>query len=91
MIIQLLASFGIMFFLKDSDIFSFIRGFLIRRSVFLFKLFECSFCIGFHTGYIVYFLNYQVFSFREMIIFSFASAAFCYITYVILDRISREL
>jgi len=85
MILHLLSSFGIAYFLKESYLFSFIRNYLMRSSVLFFNLFSCYFCLGFHTGWMEYLLTFQAFDVRTMLSYSFASAAVSMIINVFLE------
>jgi len=66
LIICLLAIFGLAFLFKESsgpwDLMSKLRNALMRNKyvgVFFYKLLDCYFCIGFHSGWMVYLLHEQ--------------------------------
>lgn len=50
------ATYGITFGLKDSKLFSKPRNFLAERYDFFLSLFQCPYCVGFHAGYLAFFL-----------------------------------
>lgn len=53
--------------------------FLHKKISFLDKMLACTYCTGFHSGWIVYVIkNYDSLKFNELIIFAFASAMFSY-------------
>jgi len=54
--ISLLAMYGLTFLIKESYLLSAPRNFLSERTRFFRKLFSCPYCIGFHSGWMVYFL-----------------------------------
>lgn len=52
-----------------------------NRLQFTQSLLSCSYCTGFHCGWIFYLINESnKISYKEAFIYSFVSAAFCYIT-----------
>jgi len=51
-----------------------VREALTHDNVFFYKLFNCAFCMGFHAGYIVYFLHTYNFSIRDMLYFALTGA-----------------
>jgi len=71
----ILAAVGLMFFLKESYIFDRPRQILIRRPI-IYKLFECSFCLGFHCGWIVYLVSKHFYNINlfDLAIFGLGSA-----------------
>jgi hypothetical protein len=90
MILQFLAICGLMFFLKESYIFSKIRNYLIRNSTFFLELFECAFCVGFHCSWIIYILiNYHNINIINLIIYCFAGGAISILYYKFLEYLSK--
>lgn len=82
-----LVSYAIMFTLKDSKVPGMVpvRRWLIQRSRHLANLFTCSFCLGFHAGWLAYLLfgwagdhDSVYLTLRAMFISGLASATFCY-------------
>lgn len=53
-VLLLLAMYGLTFTLKDSTIAMRPREWVIKRSTFMAGLLGCSFCTGWHSGWIVY-------------------------------------
>lgn len=70
----LLAAYGICFGFVNKVTF-------LRRSAFLSAMLECTYCIGFHSGWLTYLLMSPSagFEWSEVVASAFASAAFCYI------------
>lgn len=98
-IIQLLAIYGLYFFLSNSDgpfgIMSLIRNKLMLNKylgTFFYKLFDCPFCCGIHVGYIIYLLttNVKEWSFYNLIAWAFAGGALCYILTIVLENASKN-
>jgi hypothetical protein len=96
-IIYLLSIFSLAFLIKESDgpfaLISKLRNILMRNKyagVFFYKLLECWYCVGCHTGYIIYllFTPYREYSFSNFIIWSLAGGAICLIVGLLLERLS---
>jgi hypothetical protein len=89
--------YGIMFTLRSAQlpILLDIRNWLTKKSGFFNKLLSCSFCTGFHAGWITYllvnpnFLAYFPFvsNIWGMAVYSFVSASFCYLLDAIIVKI----
>lgn len=86
MIYNLLASLGLMFILKYGSILKFLRDFLTAKHDKFKELFKCSLCLGFWTGVIVVIIISKNSFSSEYILFPFASAAFCNIVDILLDK-----
>lgn len=71
-----MAFYGLTFLFKDSYILEKPRMYLMAKYVWLHQLMSCSFCVGFHSGWIVYLLTFSVFTFKALFIYCLASAAF---------------
>lgn len=69
-----LASYGICFGLVNKVTF-------LRRVEFLDRMLDCSYCTGFHAGWITSLIMVPLtgFAWASLILSAFASAAFCYI------------
>jgi hypothetical protein len=91
MTLQLLAVCAITFLFKDSYIFAKIRNKLIAINVFFLELFECSFCLGFHSSWMVYLLStqYSLWTINNIILFGFAGAATSLLYYKVLEHLSK--
>ena len=83
-IFYILAIYAISFIVRNIsgpfDILSKIRNYLLasRAGVFFYELLNCPWCVGFHCGYIVYFLaclSFSTFSLPMMVIWAFAGSA----------------
>lgn len=87
------AMYGLTFFFLDSSIFAPIRIFLISKSVFLYKLFSCYFCSGFHVGWILYLLHNSFITWKvsNFIIWGFAGASISFIFDLIVSYLSIKL
>ena len=78
--IALLAVFGIVFFLKETDITSRLRILLISTHPIIGNLFDCYFCLGFWTSIFLYPLTHIYhYSIVDHSLFSFAGAASSFI------------
>lgn len=55
-IFKILAIYSITFSIKETSLLDKPRDFLVRRSVFFFKLISCSYCLTTHSGYLSYLL-----------------------------------
>ena len=72
-ILGLLASAGVTFGIQNKI------PFLHGKHPFLDSMLGCTYCTGFHAGWMVWLLmNISVFSLPSIVIFAFASAIFCY-------------
>lgn len=82
----LLAAYGLAFFLTHK--FNILDG----KIAFLDRMMECSFCMGFHTGNLV-FLAWGAAggaaNWLLLPLWGLASAAFCYSLDVLLQRLER--
>ena len=56
-VIVIMSIWGIAWGAKESTLLSGFRNWLMMRSEFFAKLFYCYFCVGFHSGWIVYLLH----------------------------------
>jgi hypothetical protein len=79
LIITIFAIYGLSFLIKDSsgpwDLCSKTRNVLMNNrfvGVFFFKLFDCYFCVGCHSGWIVYLLTQEHYHFNFLICWSLA-------------------
>lgn len=89
-LIHLIAAFGICFGLQN-DKALFLTKYIRKEGNFFDKMFDCSYCTGFHSGWIVWLLSaagtgftgLTIYSPIEMVVFAFASAAFCMVTDVV--------
>jgi len=99
-LLLLAASYGVCFGLMNEKVPS-LNRFLYWLPVFrqpdfgtnfFSRMFECSYCTGFHTGWVVW-VTYQpplsVSDAVEVIWFAFASSVFCYSADTILQHIER--
>lgn len=70
----LLASYGICFGLVNKATF-------LRRVGLLDRMLDCSYCTGFHAGWIASLVMLPIagFEWPTLVLSAFASAAFCYI------------
>lgn len=89
-IIYLLAMYAISFAIKEIDgpwgIIGYTRNKLIQNKyvgVFFYKLLDCYFCVGFHSGWIVYLLTHPIWKVNFIILWGLAGAAIS----LIIDRI----
>lgn len=85
MIFELLAIYAISYIFRNLDgpfdILNYIRRELLDNKyigVFVYKLISCPWCVGFHSGYLVYLLSFIHFNIFEMIVYGFAGSAITY-------------
>jgi len=85
---ELLACYGLTFGLMNKTLW------LQNRSQFASSLLSCSYCTGFHSGWIIYLISNlnkldvrSVEALVNVILYSFASACFCYV----LDVFAQKL
>lgn len=78
-VLKLLAAYGLCFALMN-DKTGMVDG--IRRvpciGPRLEAMVQCSYCTGFHCGWLVWLLTEPSWQFGDAILWAFASAAFCY-------------
>jgi len=85
---ELLACYGLTFGLMNKTLW------LQNRSQFASSLLSCSYCTGFHSGWIIYLISNldklnitSASAISNVLLYSFASACFCYI----LDVFAQKL
>lgn len=85
---ELLACYGLTFGLMNKTLW------LQNRSQFASSLLSCSYCTGFHSGWMIYILTSlnekdikDVNVLSDLIVYSFASACFCYVLDVVAQRL----
>lgn len=98
-ILYLLAAFGLAFLIKESDgpwgLMAKLRNVLMRNKyvgVFFYKLLDCYFCVGCHTGWIIYLLSTKKdnWSISSCILWIFASGAFSLIVNFVFTNFSKN-
>ena len=94
--IEILAIIGLTFFLKETEgpfgIMSNLRSLLYRNKyvgVFFYKLFDCAFCLGCHSGYIVYLLTHT-FVWQHFILWIFMGGIVSYFSFLLMDFIINK-
>ena len=90
MMYHLLSCLGLMFILKYGSIFKSLRDFLSARSDVFKELFSCSLCLGFWSGLVVGILTLKDCAVGEYIALPFASAAFCNIVDMLIDKVLEK-
>ena len=90
----ILAIFGLSFLIKDSsgpwDLASLARNKLITNKyvgVFFYKFFDCYFCVGCHSGWMIYLLTQQDYRLNFLICWSLAGG----IISLMLDAVLTKL
>lgn len=88
MILILISAYGICFALQHK------LKFLHGKVDWIDKMFECTFCTGFHAGWISYVLFHidtpQQIDLNKLLLFAFASSAFCYALDEFIKSIERS-
>lgn len=76
------------------NIFGILRNWFMRLpffiGVFFYQLLECSWCVGFHSGYIVYAIYNHHLYFSDFLIWGLAGAAISAIMDAALGKLSGE-
>ena len=72
--------------------------FLHGRSAFLDKMLKCSYCTGFHSGYISWFMNavatcsdFGLHSLGQALVWAFSSSAACFILDTTTQLLEKQL
>jgi hypothetical protein len=85
---ELLACYGLTFGLMNKTLW------LQNRSQLASSLLSCSYCTGFHSGWIIYLISHldslgvkETNNLTDLVIYSFASASFCYILDIFAQKI----
>lgn len=78
-IIVVFAIYGLTWGIQNSELLSVSRGWIMRKSVFAFKLLSCSFCVGFYSGMLIYLLSQSVHSFNLFLIWGLAGSGISFI------------
>jgi hypothetical protein len=95
-IIFLLASYSLMFIIKEADgpfdIFLKARRALMSIKYFgpmFYNVFACYFCSGIHASWLMYLLYVPMTSWywRDFFVYTFAGASFSYIISIILENV----
>jgi hypothetical protein len=96
-LIALLAIFGLAFAIKQTDgpwnLVGRWRNLMMRipyLGVQFFKLLDCSFCLGFHCGWIVYLLTENNPTWQFFILWALAGGTISLIIDGVLTRLHRE-
>jgi Protein of unknown function (DUF1360) len=91
-ILLFFATFGLAFFVKESDgpcgVMNKARAHLLQK-VFFFKLFECYFCVGCWAGLVVYLLS-LIPVIGTITVWAFAGGTVSLMMGSILERLHRE-
>lgn len=80
----LLAAYGICFGIQNKI------PFLHEKYDFLDDFLRCPYCVGFHSGWIVYILQMEHFIALELLLWSFSASAFCYIVDIFAQYIESK-
>lgn len=77
LLFKILSIYSLAFFIRESYLLDKPRDFLMKRSVFFFKLLQCWHCICTHTGYIVYLVMTPTdqYSWRGFVLYAMAGGA----------------
>ena|ERR1700723_3185151 len=96
-VLALLAMFSLTFLIKEADgpfgVCAWMRNKLIGNKyvgVFFYKLLNCWYCTGFHSGWIVYMLYADHFVWQSFVINALAGAATSLILGSLYEFINRE-
>lgn len=94
LVFYLFASYGVCFALMTDKVM--FTVFLRNRWPFFEALFQCSFCTGFHCGWLVwllrgFFVGFPAYWVVDLFLWCFATAAFCYIVDVIVQWFEAKI
>lgn len=98
-IIQLLAIFGLVFLIKETDgpwgIISWFRNKLIGSrfvGVFFYKLLSCYFCTGCHAGWMIYLLSisYHEWSISNFVLWVLAGGTLSFVMNLVIEKLSNQ-
>ena len=86
---ELLTCYGLTFGLMNKT------SWIQNRLKFTKKLLSCSYCTGFHAGWLVYLstlnkMNIHNINTKDFFVYSFAAAAFCYIIDTALIKLEED-
>lgn len=87
LILFIMVCCSLTFLLKESDLFSFIRSWIIPKHPFFYKLFSCSFCLGFYTGIISFILVYKTVN-LNILVYALASCIINLLFFSVLNKIN---
>lgn len=94
-VLHLLAAYGLCFgLMNDKNPW---LGRVLRHAVFFERMLGCSYCTGFHCGWMVYVLEVLRVGtvpghwFPEVILWAFASSAFCYAADAVLQWLESRI
>ena len=93
---MILAIYSLSFFIRNLsgpfNILGIIRNKLVRNSLvgfLFFKLLDCSWCIGFHCGYIIYIISFWKFNFNLLILWALAGSSIVAVLDVFFDYVNQ--
>lgn len=86
-LIVLFSFYGLTWAIKESELLSTPRNWVMRKSVFIFKLLSCYFCTGFWCGLVVYLLYNLSFHWNLFILWGLAGAAVSFIMDAVVTRL----
>jgi len=71
--------------LKESTLFDKPRIWLIGLHPFFYQLFSCYFCVGFHSGWIVYLLSHW--KYGEIFLWALASSGISFLLNAVAEKL----
>lgn len=88
----ILSIYSISFFLRESELLDVPRNWLMSKSPWFYKLFQCYYCLSTHAGWISYLLfvpSYQ-YNWRQFIIWTLASGSIGLILNGVVTKIYKD-
>lgn len=76
--------------IKEATLFDRPRAWLIRLNPFFYQLFSCYFCVGFHSGWIIYFIYNGYFNLKGMFLWGLASSAISFMMNAVAEKLSND-
>lgn len=98
LLVKIFAICGLLYTIKEIDgpwgVVAWLRNALMRLpflGVFFYKLFSCSFCLGFHVGWVIYIIAEDVPKLNFLILWGLAGAAISIIFSGVLGQLYKGL
>lgn len=88
-IIIIFAFYALTHGIKESTLLDKPRIWLIRKHVFFYQLFSCYFCVGFHSGWMIYLIANTNWNLKEMFLWALASAGISYTMNAVNDKLLK--
>ena len=88
-ILTLLVFYSISFAIKETGLLNRPRIWIIGLHPFFYELLSCWYCTGFWAGLLTYLLFFEVFHWREFLIYGLAGAVWSLIMNSLMDKLNK--